>query len=405
MAPVSLTQVALESAPQTAERLVPPRPPAPPAPLKPLRYFPTFVRNPLRSVPESVYHDPYLVPHTLNGRVAWVTEPSLVEKILLTTVEAFNKTPLERRILKPALGTGILTAEGQDWKWQRRTTAPLFQHKELTRHLPAMNDASQALIANWRETSSHAIRRVDRDMTDVTFDVLRRTIFPGLSEASTQSIKSDGDRYLNLSSWELAFGMIGASENLWHPAKALMRRAAGRQRALILDLVKRERAQGWPAGGILAKLGQATDPETAAPMDDEQIVDNLLTFAAAGHETTAKALQWALYLMARSPAWQARVRDEVRSVLGDGPVTQDNLDKLDITRRVLKESMRLYPPAPVMTRLARDGFDLGGATLRPGAIVVIPIFAMHRHSKLWTDPHAFDPDRFTLEREKTHART
>lgn len=388
----------------TVERLVPPRPTPPAAPLDPWKFFPTFVRNPLRSLPEAIYHEPYLVPRTFNSRVAWVTAPHLVERVLLTSADRFGKTPLEGRILKPALGDGVLTAEGQSWRWQRRTTAPLFRHQELLTYLPAMNDAAQALIAGWRETAPSARRRVDRDMTDVTFDVLRRSIFAGVTNRESQMIKADGDRYLNLSSWELAFGMLGAPEGFWHPAKALMGRAARRQRQIIRDLVTRERAQGWPSGGLLARLAEATDPETGAPMDDERIIDNLNTFGQAGHETTAKALMWSLYLMARAPGWQAQVFDEVMQVVGDGPVEAQHLDGLTVTRRVLKEAMRLYPPAPVMTRLAVEGFDLGEATLKPGALVVIPIFAMHRHSKLWDDPHAFDPDRFMPEREKTYAR-
>jgi cytochrome P450 len=140
-------------------------------------------------------------------------------------------------------------------------------------------------------------------------------------------------------------------------------------------------------------------------MSEKQLIDNLVTFLAAGHETTAKALTWTLYLLARAPQWQERILAEIDTVVGAHAVGAEHLERLPVTRAVLKEAMRLYPPAPIMTRLAAQDMTLGPATIKTGTLIVIPIFAVHRHRKLWEDPDRFDPARFAPEREAMYART
>jgi cytochrome P450 len=135
------------------------------------------------------------------------------------------------------------------------------------------------------------------------------------------------------------------------------------------------------------------------------IADNLATFLFAGHETTAKALTWTLYVLARAPEWQTRVREELDAVIGSGPVDAATIAKLPVTSRVLKEVMRLYPPAPVMTRVSADNVEIGGIFLPKPTLIVIPIFAIHRHRSLWQDPDRFDPDRFLPENEARYPRT
>ena len=204
--------------------------------------------------------------------------------------------------------------------------------------------------------------------------------------------------------------MLGLSAAVWHPGKAPSRRAAAALRAVVTGLLARRKRELSAAGSaapsdLLARLLSARDPDSGDPMSDEQLVDNLLTFLLAGHETTAKALTWALYLAARAPEWQARVRAEVTAVCGTGPVRAEHLEHLAVTRAVLKEAMRLYPPVPMMTRMAGRDLELGGYQLGKGTLVVMPIFAIHRHRLLWRDPDRFDPERFSPQQEKSHLRT
>jgi cytochrome P450 len=379
--------------------LYPPRIRPPDGPLPIWRFLPQFLRNPLRTLPERVYHEPLYAPPSMGGRMAWVTAPDLVERILLTEHEIFPKSPIEVRIFSSVLGDGILTAEGQRWRWQRRTVAPLFRHQEIVAFVPAMAREADRLAQRWRSVPGQTVRRIDVDMTDVTFDVLAATLFAGASDAEEAAMKHHIGAYLEHTSWDLAFELLRIPAWVWHPAKPVMRHHARRLRATIDTVLKRERAAGFPGGGLMAKLGQAKDPETGEPMSDELIASNLLTFAAAGHETTAKALTWALYLLALSPEWQERVATEVSEVVGSGPIQSGHLDRLEVTRRVLKEAMRLYPPAPVLGRMATQPVDIGGQHFEAGAVLVIPVWAIHRHHALWEDPDRFDPDRFLPERE------
>ena len=156
------------------------------------------------------------------------------------------------------------------------------------------------------------------------------------------------------------------------------------------------RAPCWPA------VSRRKARPSSAP---EPHICRVLTLLVAGHETTAKALTWSLYLLARAPAWQQRMRDEVRHVAGDAPIDAGHLEQLDVTERVLKEAMRLYPPAPVMARRPLRDIELGGHHIPADSQVVIPLFCVHRHRALWDDPDRFDPDRFTAARVATLPRT
>ncbi len=385
--------------------LYPPSIKPPRAPLPIWKFLPTFVRNPLRAIPEPVYHEPIFSPPALGGRMAWVTDPALIEEILLANHESFPKSPVEKRIFSAILGDGILTSEGAHWRWQRRITAPLFRHADLLTHVPKMSATAERFVAELRRSGKRSRRLIDRDMTDLTFDVLQATIFEGANAAEATVLKQETGRYLEGTSWDIAFEMLRVPDWVWHPAKGRMRRSARRLQSTILGVIARERRAGWASGGLMARLGQATDPDTGQPMSEMQMAQNLLTFAAAGHETTAKALTWTLYLLARSPEWQHRVHEEVRTIAGSAPIESHHIEALQVTRQVLKEAMRLYPPAPVIGRMAKDAVTLGGHHFKPGAMLVIPIFVLHRHRKLWRDPDLFDPIRFAPEQEKLLSRT
>jgi len=135
-------------------------------------------------------------------------------------------------------------------------------------------------------------------------------------------------------------------------------------------------------------------------MDDRAIADNLLTFITAGHETTALALCWSLYLLATHPEAEARVLREIAAVTGGAPLAPEHVPKLGYTRQVIQEALRLYPPAPIVARTAQRDLQLGGVAVRAGTPVYIPVYSVHRHRTLWEDPDRFDPDRFAPDRVK-----
>ena len=391
--------------PNATAGLYPPTVEAPPRPLPLRRFLFQFVRNPLASLPRPVYEHPIVVHD--NGRyvVAWVTGPALTEQVLLHAGAQFPKTPLEKRVFEPTLGEGILTSEGASWRWQRRTAAPLFRPADLAGLVPAMTQAAEDQIARWRAGAPGSVRAIDKDMTETTFHVISATMFAGGADREAAEILRASDLALATISWEIAAAMLRVPDWMWYPGKFRRRRAARVLRDAVATILARRRAAGLGGNDLLARLALAQDPETGAPMSEKQLIDNLLTFLAAGHETTAKALTWTLYLLARAPQWQERVFAEVRDVVGREALTAAHLDRLTATRMVLKEAMRLYPPAPVMTRIAAQDMQLGGVTVKAGTLIMIPVFAVHRHRTLWDDPDRFDPERFAPEREAKYPRT
>lgn len=370
-----------------------------------LLYLARFVRNPLSALPEQVYED-WVVPYGKGAaHVVWVMQPGLIERILLREHERFPKTPVEVRVLGPALGKGILTSVGDDWRWQRKAAAPLFRYAELLSYVPQMATAGEEQLVRWRKAQRGSLAEIEDDMTETTFAVISRTVLAGCDEAEGEVIKQASQEFLDPIGWSIAGAMLGVPRWIWHPGKRSMLRAASRLRTAVTRLALRRRAEGGIGDDILGRLLAARHPETREPMSQSQIVDNLATFLTAGHETTAKALTWTLYLLARSPFWQDRVRAEVSRIAGTRPIAPDDIDRLTLTGQVLKESMRLYPPAPVLTRVTAEEVELDGRRIGAGTLIVMPIYVVHRHRKLWDEPDLFAPDRFQPEREATYARS
>lgn len=364
-----------------------------------------FTRNPLRSLPRAVYEQDIVAYGRKRPLVAWVTGSDLIEQVLVKRTDVFAKTRLDRRVLKPLIGTGLLTAQGEHWRWQRRIASPLFRPSDALAYVPVMVDAAHEQIARWRTKGAAHVAPIEFDMTQTTFAVIARTILAGIDEREAGEIQRTGYQFIRPIMWSVASALMQAPEHWWYPGKPQMMRAAAENRAVVQRLLDKRRAAGIEGEDLVARMLRARNPETGAPMSDEELIDNLGTFLLAGHETTAKALTWTLYLLARSQYWQERVREEVESVTGGRGVCAGDVARLAVTQRVLKESMRLYPPVPAMTRVNLQAAELGHIRLPEPALIVIPVFAVHRHKATWPDPDGFDPDRFLPEREAQLKRT
>lgn len=368
------------------------------------KFLSAFIRNPLSTFPKPIYEEPYFVLRNGGRTTVYVCDPPLIERFLLEEAAETPKSPLEKRVLGDTLGDGILTAQGASWRWQRRTAAPLFRPADIAALVPQMSREAEAQIERWRQSASAmpggAVQRIDHDMTEATFRVISATMFGGAADAEGRLIQDNADTMLRWVSWEIGYAIVGLPWWVPHPGKLPRLLASRRMRAAVHGILARRRKSEAGGDDLMGRLMAAKDPDSGRPMDDEQIVDNMLTFLAAGHETTAKALTWALYLLGRSPEWQERIRAEVRQVVGDATVTSQHLERLVITRQVVKEAMRLYPPAAIMSRVVTKPTAIGDTTIPAGSILVFPIYAIHRHRKLWREPDMFDPTRFAPEAEK-----
>lgn len=390
----------------SAEALYPPTvtPPAQPLPLA--KFILRIIRNPLLVLPQAAYEEPFVQLERYRYNVFWIADPPLVEDVLIKRTGSFMKSRVEKRVFRRTLKDGVLSADGALWRWQRRTMAPLFRPAEILNYVPGMAQPAEDLLAKWRASAPGCVHKLDDAMTEATFSVIARTMLQGGEPSEAATIKRATGRSLHFIGWEIMYGALDLPLWLPHPATLIMKHSARSLRRAVHDIIARRQAQGGGGDDLLGRLLQARDPESGEPMSMEQLINNLLTLLEAGHETTARALTWTLYLLARSPEWQERVRAEIASVCGTGKIAAEHIGALQLTQQVLKESMRLYPPVPVMSRVAAETVTLtGGLEVPQGSMAVIPIYCIHRHRRLWADPDRFDPARFEPAREAAYPRT
>ena len=245
---------------------------------------------------------------------------------------------------------------------------------------------------------------VAREMMRTTFDIIVETMLSGRGGIDVDRVERGITDYLESTSWVIALTLVRAPAWLPYPGRRRAEAARDELRAELLRLVQDRRRAGERSEDLITLLLEARDPETGQTMDDRDIADNLLTFITAGHETTALALAWTFYLLSLHPEAEARTLREIEAVTGGGPLEAAHLDRLVYTRQVLQESMRLYPPAPVVVRAATRDVRIGDALVRTGSPVYVPVYAVHRHEALWDAPDRFDPDRFTPDRVKSRHR-
>jgi cytochrome P450 len=369
-------------------------------PAKPLslpKFAAAMATNPLSVVPEAAYREP-LVKY--GRRFYWVTDPTLIKRILLDDRDKFDKAPVESQILKPLMGNGLITSRGADWKWQRQATAPVFRQAEVLQYLPAMVTSAEETIARWRAAKPGSVHAVDKDVSDATYQVISETMLSDSTGSAFEREELDKVRV----AWPMTYALLGLPSWLPYPGRAVKEAAERNIRASVLRMVEARRTSEPERNDLVSRLMQARDPESGRPMSDQEIVDNLLTFLVAGHSTTAKALMWTLYLVARSAEWERRMLEEIAQVVGSGPLAPEHIDKLTVVTMVLKEAMRLYPPVPEFPRVPSEEVDLNGTTIKAGSYIFMPITAIHRHHLLWDDPDRFDPTRFAPENDVKRSR-
>jgi cytochrome P450 len=357
-----------------------------------------FVGNPLQVLPRAVYEEDYVAFGRAKLPRAWVTSPALIKAVLLDQREKFGKLT-QIRLLGPLLGKGILTSEGAEWKWQRQASAPMFRPQELTAFVPAFVRAAEDGIARWRAKPNDSVHAIDDDMTRVTFDVIAATLLPSTDEAFARTVQDAVQSLQRFGPWGILYVSLNLPPWTPHPGMLVQARAIRRLRATVGALVRDRKTESGGPDNLMGRLIAARDPESGRAMGDEQLVDNLLTFYLAGHETTAKALTWTLYLLARSPEWTAILEDEIERVTGGAAIRAEQVDALVNVKQVVKESMRLYPPVPMMSRQAIADAEIEGHAVPAGGSILMPIYAIHRHARRWDRPDEFDPARFSPEKE------
>ncbi len=335
-----------------------------------------------------------------------LTDPALIEEVLVTRADDFMRDPAQRRALSNDVSReSLFFAEGADWRWQRRAVAPAFRHEKLLALIPTIARCANALAEEWRRAGKGAVIDVAPPMSKVTFAIILQAVLGKGAEALDQRMFLAAlNPTLSSIAWRFLYARMGAPEGTPFPGS---RKRAASIRWLyeaIARLVADRRAEGGASNDILALLLSAKDPETGRVMSDNELISNLYTFMVGGHETSATALAWTLWLLAKDQATQERLRAEIASVIGEREIGPEDIDRLTFTRQALQESMRLFPPSIGLGRAPRRDVTIGPRRIARGETVILASWCMHRHEKLWEEPNGFDPDRFSSERAKSRHR-
>ena len=268
-----------------------------------------MISNPVECWSEDFYREKLVVYRWLGIESAFVMDPPLIQSVLLDDAESYSKQPLNDDVFGEAIGGGLLNAEGEAWRWQRRLTAPLFRVEDVLAYVPAFAEACGPVLERWREAPPGTGQAINRDMTRATLQALQDSVLgASLGEEDRRSIEQAGAAFLGYSVWKIAMTSLSLPPWIPHPGSRVMTRAGRTMRDIATRVLANARKSAEQRDDLLGRLVTARDPATGEAMPDALIVDNVVTFLMAGHETTSQALTWTLYLLALFPDWQEAVR-------------------------------------------------------------------------------------------------
>ena len=386
------------------------RPAAPVPPPRRLKFrelWRVVRENPIATIPQPCYEKSTVWLGRWWRPLLFLSEPAAIERVLIHNAANYRKSDQQQRRLKPALGDGLVTAEGETWRSGRRIAAPLFSPKAIAALFDDMAEAATAMSMRWQSEVAAGPLDLTGEYKRLTYDIVSRTVFSGALDAERVKLHHEMALYFD------TIGRVDLSTLLdlpqWVPTLAHWRAASSI--AAFRKVVRRVTddrlaacAKGASFGDLLDRLSLARDPQTGETMSEAIVSDNVLTFLAAGHETTANALTWISYLLAIFPDTEEQVVEELQRELAGRTATADSLERLPFTRAVVEEALRLYPPAAFLGREASEPDVLAGEHVAAGTPILIAPWVVHRHRLLWEDPDLFDPDRFSPTRRGTIAR-
>lgn len=378
--------------------MIPPKPAARPDKVSLWRYARLFRRDILSAQPARLYRAWMAEFRTPFFRSFLLNQPPLVQTVLKDRPDDFPKSARIREGLRPLLGNSVFLTNGETWKRQRRIIDPAFEGGRLRDTYPAMLAAARAAVARLEARTGRAVE-VEEVTSHAAADVIFRTLFSiPIEHAVAARVFTRFREYqreqpiLNLA----AFVPLPGWFPRFHSRRT--RETAAEIRALIAGLTAdraAEIAAGTAPDDLATKIMTTADPQTGERFDTAEMVDQVAIFFLAGHETSASALAWTLYLMALFPDWQEKVAREAQALDRDDSFAV--VSRLRISRDVFREALRLYPPVPMMVRMATRGERFRDRDVPKGAQLVISPWHLHRHERLWDDPDGFDPARWQTE--------
>ncbi len=376
---------------------LPPKPPSRPDKVSLWRYAKLFRQDILSAQPARLYRawmaafkTPFFSSYLMN-------QPELVKTVLKDRPDDFPKSDRIGEGLRPLLGNSVFLTNGETWKRQRRIIDPAFEGGRLRETFPAMWDAAEAAAARLDARAGEVVE-IEAETSHAAADVIFRTLFsiPIEHHLATEVFEEFRNYQRTQPILNLA-AFIPLPR--WFPRffRKQTRVSAARIRKLITELTTTRMAQiraGEAPDDLATKIMTTADPVTGDTFDTEEMVDQVAIFFLAGHETSASALAWALYLMATHPEWQDKLAAEAQALQTcDFSV----MSKLRLSRDVFRETLRLYPPVPMMVRETTCPEQFRDRDIAKGAQLVLSPWHLHRHARLWDNPDGFDPTRWGTE--------
>ena len=336
-----------------------------------------------------------------------VNHPDGVKRILQDNAENYVKAKVVRPLLTPALGSGIVTSEGDAWRLGRSIMAPAFNARSVEGYAATIAAASDKMLRRWDGDGASGAFDLEGAMAELTLDIIARALFSSDSDLIKETLHRSSVRYqaeMNLS----PLALIPGINRVWARYKTRRAEAILRDVNALMDRIiegRRRRAGPVPDKDLLDLLLEARDPETGRGLSAREVRDQMITVFVAGHETTGLALCWTWVLLSQHAAVERLLWAELDETLAGRSPAFDDIRRLPYTRMVFDEALRLFPPVHSLAwrqALARD--EVCGHEIPAGAIIGIIPWVIHRHRALWQDPERFDPARFAPERSSEQTR-
>ena len=336
-------------------------------------------------------------------RTTWIiNDPEAARAVLVDSEDVYPKSDLMTGALEPLIGDSIFTSSGARWRQQRRMIDPSFSAVRVAagyRFMTGAVDAFQPRLEGLAQ-SGEAFS-LDAAMSDLTADVICRAVFGSPLDGGASA-----EAFAAFHVFERSVAQVELGRLIFDPPfkpvpqKQEVLAACAAIRRLLGDLLdNRPGAQGEGGDDMASAILAARDPDTGATFTREEVIDQLGVLFLAGHETSASALIWAVFILAQRGEFRDRLRAEVQTVAGDGPITMEMAKRLPFVRNVFRETLRLYPPITFLPRVAIRDTVVGDVKMKRGAMLMISPWTMHRHEGHWEAPDMFDPDRFSGTRE------
>ncbi len=328
-------------------------------------------------------------------RILLVSDPAAIEYVLTTGSRNFIKH-FALRLNPLVFGNGLLTSEGEFWRRQRRLIQPAFARERIAAYSQVVVDHTERMLQNWAAGKDYDI--LD-ELMQLTLGIAAKTLFDADAASDAEEVSAAMAVAQECFLARFSSGLI-IPASIPTPVNLRLRRAVRRLDRVLYRFIDERRRSGQEKDDLLSILLRARDEDDGRRMTDQQLRDEAMTLFLAGHETTALALTWTWYLLARNPACQERLVAEIDRVLGQRPPTYADLERLPFTEAVVQESMRLYPPAFILGREVVTPCPVGPYRVARGVTVLMSQWVVQRDPRFFAEPEAFDPERWLDGRAK-----